>query len=86
LFRPRKWRMNALVTQMDKAGLRAVPIIALMTFIIGAIVAQQSAFQLRFFGAEIFTVDLVGILVFREVGVLISSIMVAGRTGSSYYG
>jgi phospholipid/cholesterol/gamma-HCH transport system permease protein len=83
-WRPSRWRPNALVTQIDKAGFKAVPIIILMNFIIGAIVAQQSAFQLRFFGAEIFVVDLVGILVFRELGVLISAIMVAGRTGSSY--
>jgi phospholipid/cholesterol/gamma-HCH transport system permease protein len=81
---PSQWRLNALVTHMDKAGFRAVPIIVLMNFIIGVIVAQQSAFQLRNFGAEIFAVDLIGILVFREIGVLIASILIAGRTGSSF--
>lgn len=75
--------MPALVNQMDKMGVGAVPIIVLMSFIVGAIIAQQGAFQLRQFGAEIFTVDLVGILVFRELGVLLTAIMVAGRSGSA---
>ena len=84
ILHPSQWRINSLVTQIDKAGWKAVPIITLMSFLIGAIVAQQSAFQLRAFGAEIYVVDLVGILVFREVGLLITAIMLAGRTGSSY--
>lgn len=75
--------MPALVSQMDKMGVGAVPIIVLMSFIVGAIIAQQGAFQLRQFGAEIFTVDLVGILVFRELGVLLTAIMIAGRSGSA---
>jgi len=75
--------MPALVNQMDKMGVGAVPIIILMSFIVGAIIAQQGAFQLRQFGAEIFTVDLVGILVFRELGVLLTAIMIAGRSGSA---
>jgi phospholipid/cholesterol/gamma-HCH transport system permease protein len=54
-----------------------------MSTIVGAIVAQQGAFQLRFFGAEIFVVDLVGILVLREMGVLLTAIMIAGRSGSA---
>jgi len=73
----------ALINQMDKMGVGAVPIIILMSFIVGAIIAQQGAFQLRQFGAEIFTVDLVGILVFRELGVLLTAIMIAGRSGSA---
>ncbi len=73
----------SVVSQMDKMGVRAVPIIALMSFLIGAIIAQQGAFQLRYFGAEIFVVDLVGILQLREVGVLLTAIMVAGRSGSA---
>jgi phospholipid/cholesterol/gamma-HCH transport system permease protein len=64
-------------------GLRAVPIIALMSFLIGAIIAQQGAWSLRYFGAEFLTVDFVGILLLREVGVLITAIMVAGRSGSA---
>ena len=73
----------AIVYQMDKMGVGALPVIILMSFIIGAIIAQQGAFQLRYFGAEIFVVDLVGILVLREIGVLLTAIMVAGRSGSA---
>lgn len=76
-------RMAAIVNQMDQMGVRAVPIIALMSFLIGAIIAQQGAFQLRNFGAEIFVVDLVGILQLREIGVLLTAIMIAGRSGSA---
>ncbi|MDW6026451.1 ABC transporter permease [Mesorhizobium sp. BAC0120] len=73
----------AIVTQIDRMGVGAVPVIVLMSTIVGAIVAQQGAFQLRFFGAEIFVVDLVGILVLREMGVLLTAIMIAGRSGSA---
>jgi len=73
----------AIITQMDRMGVGAVPVIVLISFIVGAIIAQQGAFQLRYFGAEIFVVDLVGILVFRELGVLMTAIMIAGRSGSA---
>ncbi len=73
----------AIVHQIDHMGVRAVPIILLMSFLIGAIIAQQGAFQLRYFGAEVFVVDLVGILQLREVGVLLTAIMIAGRSGSA---
>jgi len=73
----------AIVTQMDHMGVRAVPIIMVMSFLIGAIIAQQGAFQLRYFGAEVFVVDLVGILQLREIGVLLTAIMIAGRSGSA---
>lgn len=73
----------AVVTQMDRMGVGAIPIIVLMSTIVGAIIAQQGAFQLRYFGAEIFVVDLVGILVLRELGVLLTAIMIAGRSGSA---
>jgi phospholipid/cholesterol/gamma-HCH transport system permease protein len=73
----------AIVTQMDRMGVGAIPIIILMSTIVGAIIAQQGAFQLRYFGAEIFVVDLVGILVLRELGVLLTAIMIAGRSGSA---
>ncbi|WP_151987886.1 ABC transporter permease [Rhizobium sp. EC-SD404] len=73
----------AIVSQIDHMGVRAVPIIALMSFLIGAIIAQQGAFQLRYFGAELFVVDLVGILQLREIGVLLTAIMIAGRSGSA---
>jgi phospholipid/cholesterol/gamma-HCH transport system permease protein len=73
----------SVVTHIDRMGVRAVPIIVLMSFLIGAIIAQQGAFQLRYFGAEIFVVDLVGILQLREIGVLLTAIMIAGRSGSA---
>ena len=73
----------SIVNQIDHMAVRAVPIILLMSFLIGAIIAQQGAFQLRYFGAEIFVVDLVGILQLREIGVLLTAIMIAGRSGSA---
>ena len=73
----------AIVTHIDRMGVRAVPIIMLMSFLIGAIIAQQGAFQLRAFAAELFVVDLVGILQLREIGVLLTAIMIAGRSGSA---
>ena len=80
---PARLRITSIVYHVDRTGLRAVPIITLMSLLIGAIIAQQSAFQLRAFGAEIFAVDLVGILVLREIGVLLTAIMIAGRSGSA---
>lgn len=73
----------SIINQIDHMGVRAVPIILLMSYLIGAIIAQQGAFQLRYFGAEVFVVDLVGILQLREIGVLLTAIMIAGRSGSA---
>lgn len=75
--------VTAIVHQIDRMGVGAIPVVVLMSAIVGAIVAQQGAFQLRYFGADIFVVDLVGILVLRELGVLMTAIMVAGRSGSA---
>ncbi|MBZ8135305.1 MlaE family lipid ABC transporter permease subunit [Afifella sp. IM 167] len=83
LIHPGSARGHAIVRQMEMVGLRAVPIVSLMSFIIGAILAQQSAFQLRYFGAEVFAVDLIGILALREISLLLTAIMVAGRSGSA---
>ncbi len=76
-------RPISIIHHIDRMGIRAVPIIMLMSFLIGAIIAQQSAFQLRFFGLEVWSVDLVGVLLLREVGVLLTAIMIAGRSGSA---
>jgi phospholipid/cholesterol/gamma-HCH transport system permease protein len=76
-------RPVSIIYHIDRMGIRAVPIIALMSFLIGAIIAQQGAWSLRYFGAEFLTVDFVGILLLREVGVLLTAIMVAGRSGSA---
>jgi phospholipid/cholesterol/gamma-HCH transport system permease protein len=82
--KPRSLRFKSLVSQLYRVGWQAIPIIALVTFLIGAIIAQQGIFHFRKFGAESYVVDLVGILVLREIGVLIVAIMVAGRSGSAY--
>ncbi len=73
-----------MVHHLDRVGFRAVPIILLITFLIGCIIAQQGIFHFRRFGADVYVVDMVGILVLREIGVLIVAIMVAGRSGSAY--
>jgi phospholipid/cholesterol/gamma-HCH transport system permease protein len=84
LRRPRSLRLKSLVYHLHQVGWQAIPIIALVTFLIGAIIAQQGIFHFRKFGAESYVVDLVGILILREIGVLIVAIMVAGRSGSAY--
>jgi phospholipid/cholesterol/gamma-HCH transport system permease protein len=83
-LRPREFRFTSTVHQLDRVAWQAVPIIMLITFLIGGIIAQQGIFHFRKFGAELYAVDLVGILILREIGVLIVAIMVAGRSGSSY--
>lgn len=82
--RPGSFRLTSMVHHIDRVGFQAIPIVLLITFLIGGIIAQQGIFQLRTFGASDFAVDLLGILVLREIGVLIVAIMVAGRSGSSY--
>ncbi|MEP9371469.1 ABC transporter permease [Mesorhizobium sp. KR1-2] len=75
--------LAAIFHQIDRMGVGAVPVVVLMSAIVGGIVAQQGAYQLRYFGADIFVVDLVGILILRELGVLMTAIMLAGRSGSA---
>jgi phospholipid/cholesterol/gamma-HCH transport system permease protein len=84
LVRPRVFRLTSVVHHLDRVGWQAIGIIVLITFLIGCIIAQQGIFHFRRFGAEDYVVDLVGILVIREIGVLIVAIMIAGRSGSSY--
>jgi phospholipid/cholesterol/gamma-HCH transport system permease protein len=84
LARPRNFRPTSIVYHLDRVGWQAIGIILLITFLIGAIIAQQGIFNFRRFGAEDYVVNLVGILVLREIGVLLVAIMVAGRSGSSY--
>ena len=81
---PRRFRFTSLVHQLDNVAWRGVPIILLITFLVGAIISQQGIFHFRKFGADIYVVDMIGILVLRELGVLIVCIMVAGRSGSAY--
>lgn len=85
LFRhPRRFRWTALVRQFELVGVAALPIIGLMSFLIGIVIAQQGAVQLQQFGAETLTVNLVGRITLRELGVLMTAIMVAGRSGSAF--
>lgn len=84
ILKPSTFRFTSTVHQLDRVGWQAIPIILLITFLIGSIIAQQGFFHFRKFGADDYVVDMVGILVLREIGVLIVAIMVAGRSGSSY--
>lgn len=84
ILHPRRFRMHSVVQHFDMVGVRALGIIGLMSFLIGIVIAQQGAVQLRQFGAEIWTVNLIGRLTMRELGVLMTAIMVAGRSGSAF--
>ena len=84
MLRPRSLRATSTVYHLYRVGWQAIPIVGLITFLIGGIIAQQGIFHFRKFGADAYVVDMVGILVLREIGVLIVSIMVAGRSGSAY--
>lgn len=81
---PTRLRVISIAHQFDRAGIGAVPIVLLMCFLIGGIIAQQGGFYLKQFGADRYVVDLVGVLVLRELGVLLTAIMVAGRSGSAF--
>jgi phospholipid/cholesterol/gamma-HCH transport system permease protein len=83
LLSPSRFRGTSLVAHIESIAFRGVPIIALINFLAGAIIAQQSIFQLRVFGATIFVVKLIGILILRDLGVLLTAIMTAGRSGSA---
>src|SRR6478609_9509396 len=82
--RPKRFRVNAVVQRFDVVGVRALGIIGLMSFLIGIVIAQQGAVQLAQFGAEVYTINLIGRITIRELGVLMTAIMVAGRSGSAF--
>ncbi len=82
-LRPLRWRWTSMVYHLERYSLRSAPIILLINFLVGAIVTQQGIFQLTRFGAASYAVNLVGVLGLRELGVLMTSIMIAGRTGSA---
>jgi len=84
LLQPKRWRITALVAQMHQTGLNAVPIVALLNFLVGAVVAFLGATVLQEFGATIYTVDLVAYAFMRELGVLLAAILLAGRTASAF--
>ena len=81
---PSSIRFAAIVKNIEEAGVRALPIITLTSFLIGVVIAYQGAVQLQKFGANIFIVDMIGISITRELAPLLTAIVVAGRTGSSY--
>lgn len=84
LRHPSRLRMTSVQFHMEATGLNAIPIVLLLSFLVGVVIAYQGALQLRQFGADIFTIDLLGFSVLRELGVLITSIIVAGRSGSAF--
>jgi phospholipid/cholesterol/gamma-HCH transport system permease protein len=84
MLRPWRFRYISLVHHMQEVGLAAVPIVSLMAFLIGIVLAFQGAAQLQQFGAEVFVVDLIGISILRELGILLTAIIVAGRTASAF--
>ncbi|TCO69128.1 MlaE family ABC transporter permease [Rhodovulum euryhalinum] len=84
LAKPRRLRLTAMVHHMQAVGLNAVPIVALMGFLVGVVLAFQGAAQLRQFGAEVFVVDLIAVSILRELGILLTAIIVAGRSASAF--
>lgn len=84
LFSRRTFRWNSIVHQMDVVGVHALGIVGLLSFLVGIVLAQQGAVQLRQFGAEVFVVNLIGRSTVRELGILLTAIMVAGRSGSAF--
>lgn len=81
---PRRFRFNATVQRFEVVGVGALGIIGLMSFLIGIVIAQQGSVQLRQFGAEIYTINLLGRITLRELGILMTAIMIAGRSGSAF--
>ncbi len=84
ITRPARIRFIALSSHLEQVGLNALPIVGLLSFLIGVVLAYQGADQLRAFGAEIYSVNLLGVSVLREIGVLLTAILVAGRSGSAF--
>jgi phospholipid/cholesterol/gamma-HCH transport system permease protein len=83
-FDPRRWRITSLAFHLEQTGLDAVPIVVLLNFLVGAVVAFLGATVLKDFGASIFTVELIGYSFLREFGVLLTAILIAGRSGSAF--
>src|SRR5215813_8106927 len=84
VLHPRRLRMTAVVAQMEQTGVNALPIVGLLTFLIGVVIAYQGADYLRFYGLESYTVQLTGASILRELGVLLTAIILAGRSGSAF--
>ncbi|MFT5440265.1 MAG: phospholipid/cholesterol/gamma-HCH transport system permease protein [Alphaproteobacteria bacterium] len=83
-LRPGRIRFIPVLSHIEQVGFNSLPIVGLLSFLIGIVVAYQGADQLRQFGAEIFTVDLLGVSILREMGILLAAIVIAGRSGSAF--
>jgi phospholipid/cholesterol/gamma-HCH transport system permease protein len=81
---PRRLNMTAIVAQMEQTGVNALPIVSLLTFLIGVVIAYQGSDYLRFYGLESYTVQLTAVSILRELGVLLTAIILAGRSGSAF--
>jgi phospholipid/cholesterol/gamma-HCH transport system permease protein len=84
LLRPSRLRLTSLTHHLEQTCVNALPVVGLISFLIGIVMAYQGADQLRRFGAEIFTVDLLAISALREIGILLTAVVVAGRSGSAF--
>jgi phospholipid/cholesterol/gamma-HCH transport system permease protein len=81
---PRRVSMTAIVAQMEQTGVNALPIVGLLTFLIGVVIAYQGSDYLRFYGLESYTIQLTAVSILRELGVLLTAIILAGRSGSAF--
>jgi phospholipid/cholesterol/gamma-HCH transport system permease protein len=84
IMKPARLRWVSVVSHIERTGLNALPIVGMISFLVGVVLAFQGADQLRRFGAQVFTVNMVGISVLREMGILLTAIVVAGRSGSAF--
>lgn len=84
MLRPHRLRWHEIAVELERAGVMAIPIIGLLAFLIGIVMAYQSGDILQTYGANIFLVDLLGVIILREMGPLMTAVIVAGRTGASY--
>ena len=81
---PRRVRFTSLVHHLERTGIDSLPIVAMLSFLIGVVLAYMGGEQLKRLGAETFTVNLVAVAVLREMGILITAIIIAGRSGSAF--
>jgi phospholipid/cholesterol/gamma-HCH transport system permease protein len=84
IVRPTRLRLTSVIFHIERTGLNALPIVGMISFLVGVVLAFQGADQLRRFGAQVFTINMVGISVLREMGILLTAIVVAGRSGSAF--
>jgi phospholipid/cholesterol/gamma-HCH transport system permease protein len=84
IVHPRRFRWVPLLVHIEQTGINALPIVGLISFLVGVVIAYQGAEQLRQFNAQFLTVNMVGISVLREMGILLTAIVVAGRSGSAF--